>query len=191
MDLKVVLKDQNFIDFMNYVSNMKIDVFETVNNDKAFGIKDSRFRINYNKVISNDAVYADCYLAYKQALQSLKDLYASYTSEFVSLEDFVVELYDKLKNYVVLNNVLPSNNIAQKRTLTPEEVKFYEAKRKLYIRNVLTQAIPRLNTLTAVKSLENADIESVANFIDKAETVVDDTIDNYGLDKTNLENLAV
>ena len=52
MDLKVVLKDQNFIDFMNYVSNMKIDVFETVNNDKAFGIKDSRFRINYNKVIS-------------------------------------------------------------------------------------------------------------------------------------------
>lgn len=185
MEIKTILKDKNFIDFVQNSSRMNVDIFETIENEKAFGIKRSKFRINYDKVIRNSNMYDDCYSAYKQAFQNLKDLYASYTSEFATIEEFAENLFEKLKNHVVMSNVLPSNNMASKRILTPAETAFYETKKQEYIRNILTQAIPSLNILSAVKVLENASAENVANFIDEAEAKVDDILTHMGADKTN------
>ena len=50
MDIKTILKDSNFIDFIGNASKMNIDIFETIEENKAFGVKRSKFRINYNKV---------------------------------------------------------------------------------------------------------------------------------------------
>ena len=51
MEIKTILKDANFIQFMTNASKMKIDVFETIEDEKAFGIKRSKFRVNYDKVM--------------------------------------------------------------------------------------------------------------------------------------------
>lgn len=185
MDIKAVIKDTNFVDLMNNVSKMKIDVFETIENHKAFGITRSKLRINYDKVISNPKVYDDCYSFYNLAMKNLTDLYSAYTAEFSTLEEFAEALFDKLKNLVVQTNVLPSNNNASKRTLTTAEVTHYETKRVEYIRNILTQTIPGLNNYTAVKVLENASTEEIANFIDDAEAHVDEIFKHSKFDKTN------
>lgn len=185
MDIKTIIKDADFVDFMNNVSNMKIDVFETVENQKAFGIKRSKFRINYDKVISNPKVYDSCFAFYNKAMKNLTDLYSAHTAEFPTLEEFAEALFEKLKNHVVMTNVLPSNNNASKRTLTTAEVAHYETKRVEYIRNILTQTITELNNYSAVKVLENASTEEIANFIDEAEAKVDEIISHTHYDKTN------
>ena len=185
MDIKTILKDTNFINFMNSVSNMKLDIFETVEESKAFGITRSKFRICYDKVISNKHIYDNCYAAYKQAMTHLNALYASYTSEFATIDEFAEGLFDKLKTHVGSANVLPSNNIKPKRTLNPAEIADYEAKRIHYIEVILTQVIPTLNNLTAVKALENANIETLANFVDETEAKLDSIITEFGGDITD------
>lgn len=185
MDIKTVLKDANFIDFVDNVSKMKIDIFETIDKNRAFGITRSKFRISYDKVIANANIYGDCYDYYVKAMKSLTDLYSAYTAEFASIDGFAESLFEKLKNYVVNSNVLPSNNNASKRVLNATEKAYYEAKKLDYVKLILTQVIPELNTLSAVKVLENANAEDIANFIDEAETKVDAIIDESGGDKTN------
>ena len=185
MDIKTILKDSNFIDFVDNVSKMKIDIFETVDKSRAFGITRSKFRVSYDKVIENANIYDDCYSFYVKAMKNLKDLYSFYTTEFATIDDFAEALFEKLKNYVVNSNVLPSNNNASKRVLNPTEKAYYDGKKLDYLKLVLTQVIPELNTLSAVKVLENASAEEIANFIDKAELKVDEIIDSLGKDKTN------
>ena len=182
MDVKTILKDANFINFLNSVSNMKVDIFETVEDTKAFGITRSKFRISFDKVISNPKIYSNCYAAYTQAMANLTALYSSYTTEFATIDEFAIELFDKLKNHVVMSNVLPSNNNTTKRVLTPTEVAHYESKRLHYIENIISQVIPKLNTLAAVKVLENAKIEDVASFIDDTEAQIDYLITKLGGD---------
>lgn len=184
MNIKTILKDSNFIDFINNVSKMKIDVFETVEDNKAFGIKRSKFRINYDKVIENSNVYGDCYAYYKLAMKNLIDLYSAYTAEYPTIEEFAVGLFDELKNYMVMTNVLLSDNNASKRTLTPTESAYYESKRLNYIESVISQG-HRLNNMAAIKVFENAKAEDIANFIDETEKKVDDAILEIGGDVTD------
>lgn len=185
MEVKNILKDSNFIDFIDNVSNMKIDIFEMVEDIKGFGIKRSNFRINYDKVISNSNIYDECYKYYVKAMKNLKDLYSSYASEFSSIDEFAETLFEKLKNYVVMTNVLPSNNNSSKRILSTAEISHYTAKKVEYIRLILTQVIPELNNLSAIKVLENAKVEDIANFIDEMELKTDEIMDEMGADKTN------
>ena len=102
MNIKTILTDKDFVDFMTNASNMKIDIFEIIEDEKAFGIKRSKLRINYDKVISNSHIYDDCYLSYKKAFQSLKDLYASYATEYDKIDfqlvNFVVN--DREKSFL-------------------------------------------------------------------------------------------
>lgn len=187
MDIKSILKDNNFIQLMNSVNKINIDVFENYKINKAYGVQTSTLRINYDKAISNQNLYDDSFKFYQQANKFLKDLYSSYSTEFLTYDEFVVALFDKLKNYVVLNNVLPSNNIKQKRVLNPIEIKDYQNRKDEYIRLILTQGIPDLNNLSAVKVLENIDLERFADFFDKVENEVNTimTINSYDVNNKN------
>ena len=93
MDIKTILKDSNFIDFVDNVSKMKIDIFETVDKSRAFGITRSKFRVSYDKVIENANIYDDCYSFYVKAMKNLKDLYSFYTTEFATIDDFAEALF--------------------------------------------------------------------------------------------------
>jgi hypothetical protein len=185
MEIKTILKDSNFIDFMNNVSKMKVDIFETIDDDKAFGIKRPKFRLSYDKVIENPNIYDDCYKFYNEAMKNLVTLHSSYTAEYPTIEEFSEALFEKLKNYVVQTSVLPSNNNASKRTLTPTETAYYDSKKVYYLRLILTQAIPNLNTLSAIKVLENSPAEEVANFIDEMESKVTELLTKLGGDTTS------
>jgi regulator of replication initiation timing len=186
MEIKNVFKENDFVDLMQNVSNMKIDIFETITNERAFGISRSKFRISYDKVIKNETMYDDCYNAYKQSIKSLNNLYSVYQSEYVTIDEFVEALFEKLKMFVVVNNVLPSNNNDAKRKLTTVETSYYDAKKQDYISIILSHAHPDLNVLSAIKVLENSSAESVANFIDFVETNVDKILTESGADKTDV-----
>ena len=179
MDIKTILKDSNFIDFIGNASKMNIDIFETIEENKAFGVKRSKFRINYDKVIQNSNIYGDCFNHYKKAMQNLTDLYSNYTTEFATIDEFAVDVFDKLKNYLVNSNVLPSSNNSQKRVLTPTDAATYEAKRLSYIKSIISHGT-QLNNMAAIKVLETAPVENIANFIDATESTIDQVITDLG-----------
>ena len=189
MDLKAILKDKDFLDMLANIQNMTIDVFEEVTTEKAFGVKFSKKRISYNKAINGRLLYADCYLAYTEAMKNLNALYAKHAAEYGTLYDFAVDLFEKLKNDVVMRNVLPSNNIQAPRVLSAEETAYYEAKKEEYIRLIITQVVPEsVNLIAAAKVLDSAKPEDIADFVDETEKLVNEILDKEGLDKTNPVN---
>ena len=186
MDLKVILKDSDFLSMLANIQNMTIDVFEDVTTEKAFGVKFSKKIISYEKAIKGRLLYEDCYLAYTEAMKDLNALYAKHSAEYPTLYDFVVDLFEKLKNDVVMKNVLPSSNIEPKRTLTPAEQTYYNEKKEEYIKLIITQVVPEsVNLIAAAKVLDSAAAEDVAGFIDETEKLINEILDNEGLDKTN------
>ena len=93
MDLKAILKDNDFLDMIANIQNMTIDVFEDVTTEKAFGVKFSKKIISYSKAINGRLLYQDCYNAYTEAMKSLNALYAKHNTEYATLYDFVVDFF--------------------------------------------------------------------------------------------------
>lgn len=188
MDIKLVIKEPEFAGLMANSSKMKIDAFEDYTKSRGFGIENKFKRINIDKVISNTTMYDACYQAYSDALKNFYNLYTAHSSEFSSSLEFAESLFESLKNLVVVQNVLPSNNNTPKRVLNATEVKFYEDKREEYIRNIMTQAVPSVGVVSALEVLENAKVEEIADFVDQIEGEVSKIIAGNSWDPNNQDH---
>ena len=182
MEIKKVLKDSDFLDMIESIKKMTIDVFDDKTQEKAYGIKFSKKIISYDKVINGDNLYDDCYTYYKESVKKLNDLYLKHSSEFLSLYDFVVALFENLKNYVVLTSVLPSKNILPPRNLSTTEEMYYDQKKEEYKKLILSRPQQSVNLLASIKVFENSDRQNIIDFIDQTEMFIDSFMTENGLD---------
>ena len=190
MDIKLVLKDPEFVDLMKHSSAVKIDVFEDFAKPRGFGISNSIKRFNFGKIINNEHVYDNCYQEYSKALVNFYNLYTAHSAEFSTSLEFAEKLFEQLKNYVTVQNVLPSNNVGPKRTLSAAETVYYAEKQEEYIRNIMSQAIPSVGVISALEVLEKAKPEEIADFVDQIEGVVSQIISSNSWDPTNSRHRA-
>ena len=190
MDFKSVVANSHFNDLMKSVDSMNIDVIKEKKVVDGIGVERKKTMLDFHEIIKSNKLYENCYNGYLQSIKHLTDLYGDYATEFASFDDFVVALFDVLKNNIVQKTVLASSNNKPKRTLTDTEKTFYESKKEEYLRLLMTQAIPSVNLLATAKILENSSIEDIADFIDKTESDIDQLATYFGLPEDKLSRLT-
>lgn len=176
MNIKAILKNPDFVALMTAVSNMNISVIKPHTEDNWYGAAVTKTRFDFSDILQNDKIYDNCFAAFKSAAAELDKLYLSEGAAYPTKEEFVVALFDDLKNYTTQTAVLKSDNQNKPRTFSTAETNYYETKRLEYIRAILTQSHGSVNRLAAVKILETATINELAIFIDSVEAEIDNMI---------------
>ena len=176
MNIKNILQDTEFIKLMKHVSNINVTYIKKNehNGETYFDFKNKDFFQEQK----------NCYQEYLNSFNSFLNLYSSYTSEFGTPLEFAENLFSMLKEYVVVKNVLPSNNIDKKRVLTQDEIAFYEAKRDEYIKLLLNFGKHHqyyTGLISTLMVLRKSKAEEIANTFDKIER---DYLEKYNIEKS-------
>lgn len=172
MDLEGLFKNINFVEFVNYVENIKLDIF----NKEINGFIEKKVRGEHGTVFDGKKIrsknyiqqYQANFLNYKSALNKIKDLYTDFKTHYDTELEFIEDLFLILKNNISQHIAKSNNSLPSAKHLDNE---FYDKKRKEYLSLMILPFIhsKKLHLRILYNKLKDSSIDEIKLFIDYIE----------------------